>query len=280
MAMSMKVGPFSQLLERSLYPRTKLNSIRCVHNHALVIARRSRAPIELRANAKMIGPLRTRWEKDLPQGSPANALHLPLFRFIISNLNYPRSSLVGALAHGMPLIVDNPFTDVLVDKVRPATSEHSEWPKSIPLRNKMRVERTQRTQGSELALECGGRTLDEAKRGWVTTPEPATPEGIVSMPLTLRFAIRERHGSKLPKTRIADDFRDIESNELVSSMDANVPDALDAALSVAPLFGKLRPGVELKSSRPISAMPIGTSPSMPSSRDSLQFSSRTRRGRW
>ena len=245
LALAMKVNPFTQLLEEALTPHTKLNAIRCAREPALMIARRSRAFSKLCANATRLEPLRKRQAETLPQGSPAKNLHLPLFQFAISSLGYPDTALAHDLSYGMPIAGNIPPTNVLIKRESPAQTEHSVWLKTIPARNKENVERVLKTQGTPPSLECWERTLDEVKKGWVSTPSTITTEDMATLPLTPRSPKTEQHGANNPKTRLLDDFRASGINELAATQDTDVPDTLDAALSIASLYEKLKPGIQL-----------------------------------
>ena len=187
-----------------------------------------------------------RWAETLPEGSPAKSLHLPLFHFLTTSLNYEDTFLVADLARGMRIAGVIERTNVLVDRPRPARIAHSEWLRPIPSRNKKNSERTQRAQGTRLARECWERTLEEVQRGWASTPEPVTDHSMETLPLTPRFAREEQHGSNNAKIRMVDDFRASGVKGLAASMDTDVPDTLDSALSIASLFEEPQPGVELQ----------------------------------
>ena len=68
---------------------------------------------------------------------------------------------------------------------------------------------------------------------------------MATLPLTPRFAKTEQHGSNQPKTRLLDDFWESGINELAATQDTDVPDTLDASLSIASLYEKLQPGIQL-----------------------------------
>ena len=168
-----------------------------------------------------------------------------LFHFATSCLGCDDSSLVNDLSHGMRIEGVIPIANVLVDRVRPARTSHSERTRSIPARNKANAERPHRPQGSRVALECWQRTLEDVERGWASTTGPATVLDMASCSLTSRFAKEETHGANQPKIRLDDDFRAIGVSNLVAPTDTDAPDTLDGALSIAPLFEKPTPGIEL-----------------------------------
>ena len=57
-----------------------------------------------------------------------------------------------------------------------------------------------------------------------------------SIPIAPRFAITEQHGAGTGKMRLIDDFKAIAINDLVSSLDTDIPDGLDAMLEVASFY--------------------------------------------
>ena len=174
-------------------------------------------------------------------------LNLPLFHLITRTFDYADSTLVKELMHGMPIAGPIANTGVLVDRVRPAQTEFQDWKKTVPKRNTVNVDVIMKEQGSELSLECWRKTLEEVAAGWVSTPTPITEEDMATLPLTPRFARRERIGTDQEKTRLIDDFRASGVNETVSTTETDVPDTIDAALALATLYERLQKGLELNS---------------------------------
>ena len=79
----------------------------------------------------------------------------------------------------------------------------------------------------------------------MSTPEPITEEDSATVPLTPRLATKDPRNRLNPKVRLIDDFKAIGVNGLGSAVDTDIPDTLDAALSIASLYETLSPGVEL-----------------------------------
>ena len=84
--------------------------------------------------------------------------------------------------------------------------------------------------------------MAEVEAGWASTPVPITELDLTSTPLTPRYAIRDTNGGKV---RLIDDFRAIAANELVATVDTDIPDTLDAAPALSSLYEGLSPGIEL-----------------------------------
>ena len=145
--------------------------------------------------------------------------------------------------HGVPIMGDIHASNVLVGRARPAQSTFGDWMDALPVRNRLNIDRVRRSQRSPLSQDRWDKNLSEVADGWVATPSPVTDDDVAAIPLTHRFAMRDRPGQ--PKIRLIDEFRASGAKELVDMRDTDIPDALDAALSAATLYEWIEPGCEL-----------------------------------
>ena len=102
-------------------------------------------------------------------------------------------------------------------------------------------------QGSDLATACWNLSLQEAQRGWISDPVPATDEILATVPLTPRFAQSERHGAgSTEKIRLIDDFKFSGINDLLATADTAIPQTLDGLASLISFYHTVVPGVDLR----------------------------------
>ena len=120
-----------------------------------------------------------------------------------------------------------------------------EWRKQLPKRNQEIIERVRKSQESPLAETCWSKTLGEVEKGWLTAPVPLTPLMAETIALTPRYIIEEQHGDRKTKTRLIDDFRASGVNNLISTVDTNIPGNLDVFLAVATFYKLISPSARL-----------------------------------
>ena len=195
----------------------------------------------------VLAPLRARWLGSLPPDSPAPKLNFPLFQFLTVHFEYPDATLAADLAIGMPIAGDVPFTGALRPRPRPAVHTLAEWRAQLPVRNRKILDRVVNAAKSDLSEACWYRTLDEVKRGRVTTPVAVTNAVLNSVALTPRYAISESHGGRAAKVRLIDDFRASGINDTISVQDTNIPESLGVFLANLAFIRQLDPEQETRS---------------------------------
>ena len=123
--------------------------------------------------------------------------------------------------------------NVLTTKQRGASLSFDQWRLGIPARNREITQQPKKADGAELALQCLDKTLKEAAKGWVLTPQLATEDIIRTVPISTRFAIREQHGNAtMKKIRHVVDFKRSDVNSLLKLRDARGPNPLDAMFAM------------------------------------------------
>ena len=145
----------------------------------------------------------------------------------------------------MPIAGPTPPTPGLTSRRKTAESSYQDWKNGIPKRNATVYGRVLKSQKSELADACWSKTLLETEAGWLTEPVDVTPAMMGAVPLTPRYAISEQHGNSARKIRLIDDFRASGINSIITTEDANIPDALDVFMAIASYFALAVPGCDL-----------------------------------
>ena len=120
------------------------------------------------------------------------------------------------------------------------------WRQGIPERNARIAERAQRAQGSKLAQDCWGKTLEEVAAGWVSQPSSITAHDLASIALTPRFAINDSHGGRPTKIRLIDDFRASGVNDIVTMADTEIPQDLDVFLANVAFYQRVDPSCQIE----------------------------------
>ena len=242
-ALALKIDPFKSALEDALPDRAKYISHKCTAQATAVIRHRCQAVEELEGISKSLDRFREPWYECLPAGSPARNINLPLIHLIPRTLGYPDDDFARDLALGMPIVGAIPNSNVLTERARGSTTTFEEWKKAIPSRNKEVVERAKKYQEHELASACWAKTLEEIKAGWASEPVPINDAILGAIPLTPRFAAQGKKGAKI---RLIDDFSASGINDIVATIDTDVPENLDAMLALSNFYYKLNPDVSLQ----------------------------------
>ena len=106
-----------------------------------------------------LDPVRPRWARALPDGSPARNSHSPLIVFIANKLNYADERFVSDLAHGMPITGPAPTTPGLSGRKRQAQMSYRVLRRGMPKRNKAAIGRVTESQGAEPPLKWWGAVI-------------------------------------------------------------------------------------------------------------------------
>ena len=213
-----------------------------------IIAKRTNALAFL---TEMPGKLETRtkqWQSLLPEGSPARGLNFGLIQFLRKHLNYGDTLIVNHLTNGMPLAGVVPPTAVLRRRATPAVISREKWLSNLKERNVAMVDRAKYyyEKDTELSKRCWLKTLEEASKGRISQPVPATSDVLDNAPLSPMFAIEEEHGGWETKLRVIDDFKASQVNDLLELSETCVPDSLDVALAMLAMQAKLQPGAPIR----------------------------------
>ena len=211
-----------------------------------VRARRVCALAELRATASTLEPQSASWRARLGVDHPSARMNLALIHFLCRHLDYPDRNLAKDLSCGMPLVGSVPATGVLRARLRPPRVGIDAWRASLPARNREIVARLVGTGATPMSKQCWGRTLEEARMGWVTTPVPVTDYVLGNVPLSPRFAKEEQHGAGARKIRVIDDLKASQINDLLGLAETSVPESLDVFTAMAMAHGHHSPQAQLK----------------------------------
>ena len=201
-----------------------------VMNHRLVALRTLHE-----IDTKLTG-FKTRWRSALPKGSPAKSINFSLMHFIAINLSYQDEKLTTDLSRGLPVAGYVPHANCLTIRPQPAKTSISDWSDGIEQRNILVYDRLMRSANTDLAAACWDKTAAEVSRGWVSAPQPITPDILRTLPLTPRFCILEDHGSG-PKHRLIDDYKMSGINDTLELEDTSVPQSLNTAYAMARTYG-------------------------------------------
>ena len=243
---ALAVSPLASLVNAAVPPTAKALISETIRDPAAMVLRRRTAIAAFRAVAVKLAPYRKKWSENLPPGSPARALNLPLLHILVKRNGYVDSSIVDDMALGMPIAGEIGVTGALKPRERPAETTLEEWTRGVPERNKEVIDRVGRFRNSTMGPECWEKTRKEIDDGWLTHPVPLTPVIAESICLSPRFAIPEYRGAGQRKVRIIDDLRASGVNAVTSMRDTAVPDSLDCVLALEVYFRLASPGCVLK----------------------------------
>ena len=240
-----RLNPARRLLRQAIPTFAWNATARAVANPSSVLAQWEEALGALREWDVRCRPLTDRWRARLPPGHPSAHMHLALIQFFCKQLEYPDVSLADDLARGMPLVGSTPAVGVFQERQRPAATTVDAWRGGLADRNAAMVQRVVRSSDTELSRLVWDKTLQEAEKGWVTTPVPLTEHVAQNLPLSPRFGIWEQHGNGPKKVRVIDDFKASKVNDLLALADTCVPETLDVFLAMLVAHGHHGPATEL-----------------------------------
>ena len=154
-----RVNPTADLIYHALRQGIKKIAHFCTSSPGRVAQRRGEAAAFVKSIASKLQPDRLKWVASISPKSPTSGLRYPVFLFLPNALGFPDREFLHDLAAEMPIVGDIGATPTpnFEPRVKGATMPYEQRKAGIPARNRVAIERIQKSAESKFAAERWGR---------------------------------------------------------------------------------------------------------------------------